>query len=419
MSARMQTQAKALPKASFTPVMSGLLQRKCACGGRAGLDGMCEQCRSKRLQRRSANGVEPATVPPIVHEVLRSPGQPLDPQTRAFFEPHFGHDFSKVRVHASVPQVAATSLTIGPAEDHHEREANRVANRVMGKSEPNATPNPETQDGYDFSQVRVHMDARAAESSRAVNALAYTVGRDIVFGAGQYAPGTSQGKHLLAHELTHMVQQAGPFQHALTMQRTPQQRTTATLSTEGNCIDARAIAEAIPGAKAMAMTAFNWFLSFNPRDQARIDLLLRANFLSDSEDARALVKDRLLRIRELLETAQSGRLTFVCEPTTDPECGGRQGYVLNRERGRIHLCDGFFNLTLEGRRWMLVHECAHLAGAMLSPEQYWGFFGPVSESNCRQSMSLSSTREALGNADNYARLVWCLTRQSGIEVTPP
>jgi Domain of unknown function (DUF4157) len=62
--------------------------------------------------------------------------------------------------------------------------------------------------GSDLSQVRVHADARAADSVRSVNALAYTVGRDIVFGAGQYAPQTSTGQKLLAHELTHFMQQS-------------------------------------------------------------------------------------------------------------------------------------------------------------------------------------------------------------------
>jgi uncharacterized ParB-like nuclease family protein len=61
--------------------------------------------------------------------------------------------------------------------------------------------------GADFSQVRVHMDAQADESARAVNARAYTVGRDVVFRAGQYVPGTTEGHRLLAHELTHVVQQ--------------------------------------------------------------------------------------------------------------------------------------------------------------------------------------------------------------------
>jgi len=90
--------------------------------------------------------------PPIVHDVLRSPGQPLDAATRASMEPRFGHDFSKVRIHA---------------------------------------------------------DARANESARSVNALAYTVGPQIVFGAGLYQPGAASGQRLLAHELTHVVQQHG------------------------------------------------------------------------------------------------------------------------------------------------------------------------------------------------------------------
>jgi hypothetical protein len=61
--------------------------------------------------------------------------------------------------------------------------------------------------GVDLSQVRVHTDTRAAEAAQAVNARAFTVGLDIAFGAGQHAPGTTQGRRLLAHELTHVVQQ--------------------------------------------------------------------------------------------------------------------------------------------------------------------------------------------------------------------
>ncbi len=61
----------------------------------------------------------------------------------------------------------------------------------------------------DFSRVRIHTDERAAASARAVNALAYTVGHDVAFDAGQYAPETTEGRRLLAHELTHVVQQGG------------------------------------------------------------------------------------------------------------------------------------------------------------------------------------------------------------------
>jgi hypothetical protein len=65
----------------------------------------------------------------------------------------------------------------------------------------------ESRFGHDFSQVRVHTDGKAAESSQAVNALAYTVGRNVVFNSGQYTPQTTSGKRLLAHELTHVIQQ--------------------------------------------------------------------------------------------------------------------------------------------------------------------------------------------------------------------
>src|SRR4051794_2600797 len=101
------------------------------------------------LLRRSGQG-HVDRVPPIVHDVLRSEGQPLEASTRGFMEQRFGHDFSR---------------------------------------------------------VRVHNDSRAAASARAINARAYSTGSQIVFGEGQYAPGMSKGRHLLAHELAHVVQQ--------------------------------------------------------------------------------------------------------------------------------------------------------------------------------------------------------------------
>jgi hypothetical protein len=112
----------------------------------------CEGCASTALslQRSPTSGSEPMKAPPIVGDVLRSPGQPLDRATRAFFELRFGHDFNR---------------------------------------------------------VRIHTDSQAAESARAINALAYTVGRDVVFGAGGFDPSTDCGKRLLAHELAHTIQQ--------------------------------------------------------------------------------------------------------------------------------------------------------------------------------------------------------------------
>jgi hypothetical protein len=62
--------------------------------------------------------------------------------------------------------------------------------------------------GTDFSAVRVHTDSNAQSLARSVNAQAFTVGNDVVFGAGQYAPESDSGKRLLAHELTHVIQQS-------------------------------------------------------------------------------------------------------------------------------------------------------------------------------------------------------------------
>jgi hypothetical protein len=93
-----------------TPALFGTLQRKCACGGSGGSSGSsgasgssgeCSECRKKKiLQRRAAEGARPAVAPPIVHEVLRSSGRPLDAATRVFLEPRFGHRFSRIRVNA-------------------------------------------------------------------------------------------------------------------------------------------------------------------------------------------------------------------------------------------------------------------------------------------------------------------------------
>ncbi len=103
-----------------------------------------------QLQKRTHTHIGPGDVPAVVGKVLRSSGQPLDAGSRDFFEPRFGHDFSR---------------------------------------------------------LRVHTDAGAAAAARALNARAFTVGQDVVFGEKQFAPHHEAGQRLLAHELAHTVQQ--------------------------------------------------------------------------------------------------------------------------------------------------------------------------------------------------------------------
>jgi len=105
---QLQTQTKAAQQPSFISSQTGLLQRKCACGQHTIAGGECEECRQKRegmIQRAAVRTTPTTGVPPIVHDVLSSSGQPLDAGTRKFMEPRFGHDFSQVRVHAALEQI--------------------------------------------------------------------------------------------------------------------------------------------------------------------------------------------------------------------------------------------------------------------------------------------------------------------------
>src|SRR5690349_5142411 len=188
-------------KLTFTTVISGSLQRCIATKE-------CDECRKKRegtLQRTAINSSPIHDAPPIVYEVLRSTGQPLDAATRSFMEPRFGHDFSHMPIFSALPRSPAGRLTIGPEQDGFEHQAETVADGIHRQGSPAQMP------AFDFSQVRIHTDARAAESAHAVNALAYTVGQDVVFGQGQYAPNSHAGQRLIAHELTHVLQQSGPL----------------------------------------------------------------------------------------------------------------------------------------------------------------------------------------------------------------
>lgn len=153
MNTSVQTRVNRSPIPSAAKSMVRIMRRQSSRRLHTLTGGESEVCMNEQmsLQRYPASHLHPAAVPHIVHEVLRSPGQPLDPATRAFMEPRFSHD---------------------------------------------------------FSHVRVHTDARAADSAQAIDALAYAVGQHVVFGPRNYAQASMEGKRLLAHELTHVVQQA-------------------------------------------------------------------------------------------------------------------------------------------------------------------------------------------------------------------
>jgi len=259
-------------------------------------------------------------MPPIVHEVLRSPGQPLDPATRAFMEPRFGHD---------------------------------------------------------FSQVRVHNDARAAESARAVNAQAYTVGRDVVFGTGRYALQTGDGRKLMAHEMAHVVQQKGDSfkkqiqrlvrpayvscfhpgrsgngglwhprrtgDDVLDLITTADTRAITVCRNAENILSAlRFLRVLIPGFPAPAILANALLTRFN----------IDAATVSDRQ--LELIQRRYNRVGNILE---GGWIRYTCR---GGECDADDWGYSFEGRYRIYLCNMFYSDTLNERGGTILHEAFHI-----------------------------------------------------------
>lgn len=177
-----------------TPAMAGLIQRKanCACGG------SCPQCQNEdviqtKLAISTPGDQYEAEADHVAEQVMRMP----DPQAE---------------IHASPRHLqracAGCESAAGKSTPAHFSEARALS----GGGHPlsaSARSYFEPRFGYDFSNVRLHTDNAAMESARQVKALAYTIGHDIVLGAGQTSSETPAGRRLLAHELTHVIQQGG------------------------------------------------------------------------------------------------------------------------------------------------------------------------------------------------------------------
>jgi len=191
---------------AFTPATGGILQRKCKCGNHTIGGGECSACK-QTLQRQSVGNAAGASVPASVNETLHSPGQPLGASLRSSMESRFGERLDSSPVSSAATYVASSS--IAPVHDQFEREADRAAEAVSQSSVFGASLRSAGIARADFSHVRVHSDERAARSADEIGALAFTAGNHIVFGPGQFAPETSRGRQLLAHELTHVLQQRG------------------------------------------------------------------------------------------------------------------------------------------------------------------------------------------------------------------
>ena len=188
------------------------------CGGRQCGAGECEH-EEDELHRHASGSAE------IHAETLRvsRPDDPAEVEADRFADRVMrsvdvdqvqrkgAADFSAYDLDEEVQRSAAGPGTAAPGVDERVR-----AVRGGGQSlEGGVRTFMEERFGHDFGSVRVHTDAPAADAARAVNAHAFTLGNDIAFAAGQWRPSTHQGRRLLAHELTHVVQQTGVVQRDL------------------------------------------------------------------------------------------------------------------------------------------------------------------------------------------------------------
>jgi hypothetical protein len=186
--------AKSQPSGNSTHSGS-LLQRKCACGSPvASLTGECAECKSKkRLQTKLAIG---ASNDPLEQEADRV----ADHVLAAAANPAVSG--APPRIQRLTGEPSAPAQMVAPAS------VDRILASPGRPLDPELRQDMEQRFGHDFSRVRVHSGGAAEQSAREVNASAYTVGHSVVFGAGRLAPGTRAGRRLIAHELTHVVQQS-------------------------------------------------------------------------------------------------------------------------------------------------------------------------------------------------------------------
>ena len=273
--------------------------------------------------------------------------------------------------------------------------------------------------GYDFSQVRVHADAKAAEAARMLNAHAFTIGRDIHFGAGEYRPESEPGMKLLAHELAHTVQQSGGptglqrygheepvvddprLEHEADVaaakvaagrvarvtgatQNTMPQRQTKDKKSQAppapkivNPVDPTKPQAKIIERARRAAAVRTQVATFKASGIQGVEVLQEAVTLARLKFDWA--NPNMDQISEVLSGMGGGLLNVdvkVAGPG-DPECGSRSGYVRGH-RPPIVLCPAFFSNSTgdEGRIRTMVHEMAHVKGIGKADaaEQYFPIF---------------------------------------------
>ncbi len=309
----------------------------------------------------------------------------------------------------------------------------------------------------DFRDVRVHTNARAAGSARDLDARAYSLGNDIVFSAGEYAPEHERGRQLLAHELTHVVQAdisrpwmndivsrpADPHEREATRVARAVGRglaagpirepTSAAISREGGDNERDAPSPEFLEMRGEAMARAGAYpqhwrsVLFGQCEEAQLEVLhqgltaaiasvdaalaqmqearpsaavrerIQELFISYSAERYRRLRGRLRDIHGVLQRARKGEIEFHCEGR---DCRpSYNGYVLRHRPDTIYLCPGAFAADI-ATEWTLIHEAAHLAGVVSQEREAYSVIG-----NCQPLGTLNPEEMA----DAYVVFVFCLT----------
>ena len=314
-----------------------LLQRKCACGGSAtlSLSGECEECNYKRLQKKLSIGAsnDPLELEAdrVANQVLAAPAYSAVSGTPPSIQRFTGQ--------------AAADTTIAPPS------VDRVLAGSGSPLEPALRQDMEQRFGHDFSRVRVHSGTVAEQSAQDVHANAYTVGHNIVFGAGRFAPGTHEGQRLIAHELTHVLQQTGMDgthsaqkyesrgQSAAVLRKKPAgTQQTASPASPCNPVELPKIQSAITTASQWleyeVIPSVDWYIRFLPKlspaekQKFRGDIreALKRHFaITDPQSQHAL---RLLAHLKNISRALSAKPIFNCPG--EGRCAGKTRMSIRR-----------------------------------------------------------------------------------------
>ncbi|HBB32030.1 MAG TPA: hypothetical protein DDZ80_10900 [Cyanobacteria bacterium UBA8803] len=399
---RSLTQTKTTPKPSFTPVQTGLLQRKCACGNSASLTGKCTECENKRLtlQRRSTNQAEPDEVPPIVHEVLRSPSQKIQPklkisQPNDYFEQEADWIADKIMrmpspditVNGSAAMrfkpLANTELVqLQELEKQEETiQPKHTSNKVhevtpdleagienLHQSSGEPLPSEirtfmEPRFGRDFSEIRLHTSVQASQLARRLNARAFTIGKDIVFGSGEFQLKSYAGRQLLAHELAHTLQQNSRDR---VVTRVVENNSSKS---ETPCVGskARELENAIRIAKSRMKEAKPLIDSLgsevsNPDSMASVEQAFEELFAPlDPTNSQPLkdVKSNINAMEEKLGNLKVNNDLTSCLPKNDEVCGDATIAFVEPSSDVINFCQLFFKIGSEEKVITVLHEVAH------------------------------------------------------------